>query len=892
MDSIALESGSNNSSNSANVATKSPVSDFWLTARTNARLKQQAPPIQPVPRNGFLPLSLNQERLWLLDQWQSDSSVHNLLHTFHFQGNLNLTALENSLSELVRRHESLRTGFTQQDEQPMQWIAPAIPVQLSVVDLQSLSAAQQQTTMAQLMQAEVEQRFDLSRVPLWRFKLLRLGTEEHVLLRVVHHIVFDGWSHNVFLRELGVLYKAFCAEQASPLPELPIQYADFAHAQRQWLAGQAFATQLQYWQQHLGGSVAALELPTDYPRPLLPSYAGERRSLVVSPELTKALKTLSAQQGVSLFATLLAAFKTLLYCYTQQEDMLICSPVASRQRLDIKGLLGYFNNLVVLRTDLSADPSFRELVRRVSQMTLGAYANQEVPLQTLAEFPNLARTPLTRAMVVLQNVPNPAIALDGLTLKSEFIERNIANFDLSLSMEEKDGQLVGGLQYKTDLFSAATIAHLLEQFQSLLQTLVANPDLHLSELPVLGTSGNSGNLAATQTDSFVAPRTEVEVQLQRIWQLVLDRPAIGVQDNFFELGGHSLLAVSLMLQVKQVFGQDLPLSTLVTAPTIEAMAALLSQAEDTATSDSLVLLKQGGAAPPIFFLHDGDGETLLYRTLAYFLNPEHPVYGIQPLSRKNHPILHARIPDMAAYYIEQIRSVQPDGPYFLSGLCAGGVLAFEVACQLQRQGQTVAMVGIIDAADVDATLRSGLIAGERLSSFSQALSQQQQGNLGNRLFQIARKATQKIGNLVAYEVQTRIKKTQDAVKMRLFRYCLDRGWSLPPVLHHIPVRTAFMFAEQDYTPQDPYQGEIILFRATDGDGDDEPYIYRYSDPLLGWGKRATESVRVYDIPGGHGSVLQAPNVEVMAEHMQAYITAALCRNPATANSARVGASVV
>jgi amino acid adenylation domain-containing protein len=392
--------------------------------------------------------------------------------------------------------------------------------------------------------------------------------------------------------------------------------------------------------------------------------------------------------------------------------------------------------------------------------------------------------------------------------------------------------------------------------------------------------------------AIVPARNKVEQQLVKLWEALLGIQPIGVQNNFFELGGNSLLAVSLMLQIKQVFGQDLPLSTLVTAPTIEAMAELLSQSEDTAASDSLVLLKEGGSAPPIFFIHEFDGEILLYRTLAYLLNPEHPVYAIQPLSRKNHPILHSRIPDMAAYYIGKIRSVQPEGPYFLSGLCAGGMLAFEIACQLQRQGQTVAMVGIIDAADVDAVPRPSSLARERLNSFSHALRQEKQGNLRDSFFQIAWKATQKLSNLVAYEIQTRIKETQDTVKMRLFRYFLDWGLALPPFLRHIRARAIFMFAIKDYAPQDVYQGEIILFRATDRTADDEPCISIYSDPLLGWGKRASEPVLAYDIPGGHASVLQSPNVEVIAEHMQAYITTALYRYPATSNSARVDASVM
>ncbi len=388
--------------------------------------------------------------------------------------------------------------------------------------------------------------------------------------------------------------------------------------------------------------------------------------------------------------------------------------------------------------------------------------------------------------------------------------------------------------------------------------------------------------------SFVAPRTETEQKLAQIWAKLLRTDAVGIKDNYFDLGGTSLLAVELFAQMQKVFGKKLPLTTLIEAPTIEQLAHLLSPSGLSEIRESIVLLKDGQAKPPLFLIHDGDGETMLYRNLAHQLKPERSVYGLQPSSRAGYPILHTRIAEMAAYYIEKIRTIQPEGPYLLGGMCAGGVLAFEIARQLQIYGQKVALVALIDAADIQAPLRTGRIASQRLSSFSEALSQGQQLKPQERLFYILNKVRQKVINLIAYETRKKIQNIQDRVKIELLRYYLDKKLTLPQFLQNISVRTVYVFAEKEYVPEGLYQGEVVLFRATEANNeqvdvalfqaaniDDEPYINIYSDPLFGWGKRVTGGVKVYDIPGGHSSMLQEPNVQVMAETMQAYINAAL-----------------
>lgn len=373
---------------------------------------------------------------------------------------------------------------------------------------------------------------------------------------------------------------------------------------------------------------------------------------------------------------------------------------------------------------------------------------------------------------------------------------------------------------------------------------------------------------------YVAPRTLTETNLAQLWAELLHVEAVGVTDDYFELGGTSLLSVELFAQIEQRFGKKLPLTALVSAPTVAQLAQVINQSE---ALDSLVLLRAGGSRPPVFLVHDGDGETLLYRNLAHRLDPEHSVYGLQPRTATHAAMLHTRIPEMAAYYIEKIRSVQPQGPYLIGGMCAGGVIAFEMAQQLQQQGESIAMVALIDAADVAAPKRANRITEQRLKRFSSVFESDQPLGLLPKLGAIGLKVSQKVGNLLVYETQSRWLRLQHQAQIRLFRYYIDRNSPIPKFLQPLSVRQIYEFAERDYLPQQ-FRGEVFLLRATQGSDNDEPWIEVYSDPLFGWEQRVTEGVVVQDVPGGHSSMLQEPNVAVLAEAMQSYIDRQLHRS--------------
>ncbi|MBD2043729.1 SDR family NAD(P)-dependent oxidoreductase [Microcoleus sp. FACHB-672] len=400
----------------------------------------------------------------------------------------------------------------------------------------------------------------------------------------------------------------------------------------------------------------------------------------------------------------------------------------------------------------------------------------------------------------------------------------------------------------------------------------------LAEMPV----AESGEIDKAQltaksrgtTAERVAPRDEIERQLAGIWQEVLGVSELGIHDNFFELGGSSLLAIQLFARIEEQFNQKLPLATLFESPTVEQLANIFRPSEVPVSFDSLVAIKSGDAYPPLFLVHDADGETMLYLNLARLLNPERPVYGLRPYSKNGFPILHTRLSEMVNYYIEKIRNVQPQGPYLLGGLCAGGVIAYAIAEELQTQGEKVALVALIDSLDVQAPRKIARVAKKQLSRFSQVLNQDRQLNKLERFAAIVNKASKKARNWLAYEIGSRVESSRNKFKVMLYRYYLDKGLPAPQFLQDLSVRTIYRIAAKEYMPQG-YQGQLALFRATEGEGIEEPAINLTNDPLFGWGKRATKGVVVYDIPGGHSSMLQDPNVQVMAEKLNAYIHAAL-----------------
>jgi acyl transferase domain-containing protein/alpha-ketoglutarate-dependent taurine dioxygenase/acyl carrier protein len=446
-----------------------------------------APAIVPVPRDGDLPLSFAQERQWFLAQLEPDSPLYNHAAGLRLSGELAVSALEESLDEIRRRHESFRSTFVAMGGRPVQRVAPPCRQPLPLVDLSALPRERGEDEAARIGSQEARRPFDLARGPLLRVILVRLAGREHTAWFVLHHIAGDHWSAGVLIRELAALYGAFAAGRPSPLPEPPIQYADFAHWQRRWLSGDVLAAELGYWRQRLGGRLPALELPTTRPRPAVQSPRGASQPFELSPDLSEGVRTLARREGATPFMVLLAALKTLLHHLARQEDIIVGAPVAGRDRPELDGLIGYFINALALRTDLSGDPSFRELLGRVRTVTLGAFAHQDLPFEKLVEELKPERrpgySPIFQVVFNYQNAaPAAPVELPGLTVRTLAAGRGTAKYDFTLYMWEAADRLAGAFEYKTDLFDAAAMARVRDEFVTILERTVAIPEVRLSAL--------------------------------------------------------------------------------------------------------------------------------------------------------------------------------------------------------------------------------------------------------------------------------------------------------------------------------------------------------------------------------------------------------------------------
>ena len=445
-------------------------------------------PLHPFSRTGDLPLSFAQQRIWFLEQLQAESAIYNISAALHLQGTLNVAALERCFNEIIQRHEALRTTFSSIEGRPVQRIASMLSLTVPVMDIAALAVNLREALVQQLAQQEAAVPFDLVAGPLLRVHLLRMGQREHVLLLTIHHIVSDGWSLGVLVRELSILYTSYSTEKSSPLPTLPIQYTDYTLWQYESLR-EVLQAQLSYWREQLAGAPLVLELPTDRPRPAVQTYQGARHLLVLPKALSEKLKVLSQGEGVTLFMTLLAAFVTLLSRYSGQEDLLVGTPVANRTHAQLEDLIGCFINTLVLRSDLSGDPSFEQLLRRVREVCLGAYAHQDVPFEQVVEVMqpqrDLSRTPLFQVMFALQNVPMQNMELPGLSLRSMPVEQTMVRYELMLTVQETTQGLLTVLEYNRDLFESATILRMAQQWQRLLEGIVAHPQLPLSRFSLL-----------------------------------------------------------------------------------------------------------------------------------------------------------------------------------------------------------------------------------------------------------------------------------------------------------------------------------------------------------------------------------------------------------------------
>ena len=804
----------------------------WIGKEIEERRGIPLPPIERVTREGVLPLSFAQQRLWFLDRLEPGTATFNLPAPLRLAGRLDVGALSRALDEIVRRHESLRTRFGEREGRGVQEIRPAAPVPLPWIDLAGLPAAVREPEAQRLAGAEARLPFDLARGPLLRATLLRLDAEDWLLLVTMHHIVTDGWSVDVFRRELRELYMAFAAGLQSPLPELPLQYPDFAVWQRSALSGEATAGLLEEWTRRFGTDLPPLRLPTDRPRPPVQTYPGSHRSLQLSPELSRELRQLSQRSGATLFMTLLAAFQALLHRHSGQERIVVGSPVAGRNRPELEGLIGFFVNTLVLPGDFAGGLAFRQLLESTREKALAAYACQDLPFDKLVEalqpVRNKSRSPLFQAMFLLHHEPPgkplPAGSGDEIRLEPYDAGTDTSQFDLTLFAVETPEGLFTGVEYNADLFDAATMDRLLAQYRDFLEAAVADPEVRLEAVP-LAPLTHAPQIATAPADAPVLeakPESAVDARRDRL------------ASRLSKLSPAQREAMERRLK-----------------------GGAASAAPPTPTSGRCLVEIVPGASsngrPPFFCIHPAGGDVLCFFPLARHVGVEQPFYGLQSRGLEDAGEPFATLEEMAAHYAQEIRGVQPRGPYRIGGWSFGGLAAFELARQLRALGEEVEQLVVIDTTP-------GLPEGPATEEPAD------DGDHTGWLLTIAEYIRglrgQDLG-VTAADLQP----LDPEAQLRFFVERLQRagvvhsGDSLAQLRRLLRVYRTNVRAFRLYAPG-PYDGRITLVRAEGADFD--PAL----GPDLGWEKLSPHPVDRQHVPGDHITLLAEPNVRALADWLR------------------------
>jgi acyl carrier protein len=567
------------------------------------------PSLQATSRDRKLPLSYAQHGLWLMAQ-TTDHLPFNQPLAFRIWGPLNVTVLERSLNEIVHRHEILRTSCAVVGGEPVQVVMPSCTVAIATVDLRDLSVHERENAVMRLVMQEAHKPFDLGRAPLLQAKLLRIDDEEYMFILITHTFTVDGYSQGILLRELGQLYKAFSMGEVSPLPEHPIQFADYAVWQRQMLEGGHFAPQLAYWKKQLKDCPSILRWPVHNQGHTAPNYQGKIKTFSLPMHLSDTIRTLSRNEGVTVFAVFLAALNFLLYRLTGQADLVIGTTVSNRGHSELEGLIGYFANNLLLYTQLSDHLTFQRILKQCHEVTADALAHQDLPFEKLLEEfsadPEIPTIPKLQVMLVLHDYDvEDDLQLPGLILKKFPVDRGATSFDLSLHIAGASGPFSGSLEYSTEIFDADIIDRIYSHFKALLECVVTNPQQRLASLPFLTKAeqdeliqvwNNDRSILVANKDlptsddlihgtaTKVVPQTEVEQIIASIWQEILELENISINHNFFDLGGRSIHVIQVHSRLQKNLKRVIPIVDLFRYPTIRSLSQHLSREQGKQSS--------------------------------------------------------------------------------------------------------------------------------------------------------------------------------------------------------------------------------------------------------------------------------------------------------------------
>lgn len=809
------------------------------------------------------PLSLAQQRLWFLDRMRPGNPAYNVPFGLRLQGDLNTEALESSVRELIQRHEILRTKFTIETGQPIQMVLADSTIDIPFIDLMELPISDRQSKAHRIAMEQVRLSFNLATGPLLRLKLIRLATQEHLLLCVMHHIVCDGWSLEIFIRELAALYAQYSGVSHASLTDLPIQYGDYAQWQREWIATDLFTEQVQYWKQKLADAPAFLNLPTDRVRPLDQSYDGTSQVILVPKDLMDSLAEFGRTQRATVFMVMLTVFKALLHSYSGSEDILVGVPIAGRNRIELEELIGCFVNMLVLRTDLSRDPRFSDLLLQVREVALDAFANADLPFERLVEDLNPERTlsysPVIQVMfsaVKAKRLPR----FGNVSASTYLFNSQTSAFDLSLEfIEDADDHWWLQVTYATALFDYAHMAKMLDDYLTLLRAVAAQPELRISKLTSLlknaegdittlyghVSSDRAEDHAAASQPQIVAhskgdaePHDALEQTLIRIWERVLGTSDISVHDNFFDLGGHSLLAAQLVYEVEKAVGRKIPLSSLFRSSTIEAFADEIRDRTKQRGPDPFVMeLNAGTLEVPLFAIVQPDWSALGYALMARHIGSDRPFYKVQANAPTNFaiPLSLGALRALAREYVAAMRAAHPKGPYFLVGMCYGVHIAEQMVLELESQGDEIGFFGIIDTFVMEHSHIRWL---EQLDSF---LCHWQ--------------------NVARLPLSAQATHYIQAIKKSL-RQMLSRKAEPPNPWAKV------LWPGKEFQPRQ-FNAPILLFRKPK-----QPY-YKVRDREMGWGARSLSGVKICIVnDSAHEEMLHESAIKVIAAELKSALYSA------------------
>ena len=800
------------------------------------------------------PVSMNQQRLWILDQLQPGIAANHIPVCLRLTGPLVTDALERSLRAVVDRHESLRTTFGFRDNAPLQLINSSCAIPLQMRDMSTHPGTDLEAQAHSFVREEIRKPFDLRNGPLLRTALLRLGPEHHILVITMHHIVSDGWSAEVLIRELAEDYSAFVAGQEPNLKPLPVQYSDFTILQRHLLGTERIEEQLSFWRRTLAGAPILHNLPCDRPRPERPTYAGANQILQLDSGLVSELQRFARHQRSTIFMLLTAAFVVLLFKYGKQKDILLGIPVSGRNLVETEPLIGFFVNMLVLRTSVANNMTFNDLLIQVRESLLDAMSHQDVPFERIVDALRVPRglgyNPLFQIMFATFRAAVQSRQFGPLTASPYVIGGNTSRFDLSVNViEGLDNTWWVQAEYSTELFDHPRITSMLEAYIMLLRTILADSHRQISDLQIshfgedisanvqqsstpdamptsiAGSSVNgrahswpdrlSKSIASTNTGS-AAPPIDVEGKLIDVWQQRLKISSIGVDDDFFSLGGNSLLAIALVAEVNRAFGSKLPVSSLFRDGTIRSMANRLRGR--SAWKSSFVPLTRTGIKPVLFAAGSYSRE---YIDLSRSLGRDQPFYQMDVYALQEERLLAGNpvlttVQDIAAHFVLDILSLQPSGPFFLAGRCEGGIIALEIARQLQRQGR---QIGALMQFDTPARGYWQSLPWRQRISWALARRENPITIIKNRLNRILAPITPSTGN-----------------------YIWDAIWC----------------AIRAYESDEMVEGEIIIFRA-------EQRLLPAQDVALGWDRLG--AIKVYDVPSDHVRLFGNPTAQDIIRHV-------------------------